>query len=160
MPDATAVDELYLGIGDRIRRIREESGTTQATLAERIGLSRASVANIERGRQHPPIHTAYAIAQAFGLQLFDLLRDDPPHLLKPVPKAPKVPASVGFAIVEMIEAGLLDDCLHVIGRHAAMRSGRLANQRAATEKQIAEINRPQPRLNWPDDSSRPRPRQR
>lgn len=37
-----------------------------------------------------------------------------------------LPASVGFSITQMIELGLLDDCLHAIGAHAAARQGAIA----------------------------------
>ena len=48
-------------------------GLTQEQLAEQIGLSRTSVTNIERGRQHVVLHQIYEIAAALGLNVEALL---------------------------------------------------------------------------------------
>lgn len=50
---------------------------TQAALAAQVGLSRASIANIERGRQSVLLHNALDLASALGLQLPDLLSKAP-----------------------------------------------------------------------------------
>ncbi|OGU23668.1 MAG: hypothetical protein A2580_13340 [Hydrogenophilales bacterium RIFOXYD1_FULL_62_11] len=47
-PDAMTV-RLLKGIGRRIRDSRKDAGLTQAELAERVGLSRATVVRIENG---------------------------------------------------------------------------------------------------------------
>ena len=47
---------------------------TQAQLAARIGISRASIANIERGQQNLSLHQVYRLTQALGLRdVTDLL---------------------------------------------------------------------------------------
>ena len=45
-------DELYSELGRKIRHVRESKQLTQGELAKRLGISRASVVNIEAGRQH------------------------------------------------------------------------------------------------------------
>ena len=55
--------ELYRHLGRQIRGFREAAGLKQEDLAERVGLSRASIANIEGGRQAVPIHILVAMAQ-------------------------------------------------------------------------------------------------
>lgn len=45
----------------------------QEELAARVGISRASLANIERGRQSVLVHHLYAIAKALSLAPADLL---------------------------------------------------------------------------------------
>lgn len=55
---------LYKIIGSRIRNARADLGLNQEELSEKIGISRASVSNIEIGRQQPPLHILYAISQA------------------------------------------------------------------------------------------------
>ena len=71
--------DTYREIGQAIRRHRKGARRTQAQLAAEIGLSRASLANIEAGRQQVLVHYLYVIADALDL--------DSPASLMPVPKA-------------------------------------------------------------------------
>lgn len=64
---------LYRTVGQRIVLRRNELGMTQAELGTRIALSRAAVANIERGHQKLSLHQVYLLAEALGLALSDLL---------------------------------------------------------------------------------------
>ena len=80
VPDQTALTtmteaELYAGIGDMVRAWREERSMTQAELAAHVGLSRASVVNIEAGRQHVPLYTLYRICQCLQTNLVELLAE-------------------------------------------------------------------------------------
>lgn len=71
-------NSLYQEIGKNIRRHRK-GRRTQAQLAAEIGISRASLANIEAGRQQVLVHYLYSIASALDL-------DSPTSLLpEPVP---------------------------------------------------------------------------
>lgn len=69
--------ELYRLVGAEIRRRRECMGKTQDELALRVGLSRASVANLEAGRQAVPLHHLVEIAAALGASAADLLPREP-----------------------------------------------------------------------------------
>lgn len=60
-------DDIYLAVGRRVRRGREAAGLRQDELAERVGLTRTSITNIEKGKQRIQIHTLYAIARALSL---------------------------------------------------------------------------------------------
>jgi transcriptional regulator with XRE-family HTH domain len=51
-------------LGETIKEARESSSMTQAALATMIGLSRASVANIERGEQTVTVPLLFKIADA------------------------------------------------------------------------------------------------
>lgn len=53
-------------VGDRIKRRRKAAGLTQEALAERIGLSKNHLSNIERGRYLPTIETMLLICDALG----------------------------------------------------------------------------------------------
>lgn len=64
---------LYEEVGERIVLRRRELRMTQAELGTRIDLSRAAVANIERGHQKLSLHQVYLLAGALGLALSDLL---------------------------------------------------------------------------------------
>jgi len=54
-------------IGEKIRKIREEKGITAATLAEKCGLSKALINQIEGNLISPPISTLLRIADVYRL---------------------------------------------------------------------------------------------
>ena len=60
------VDWLYREFGRRLRTARRAVGLTQADVAVRVGLSRTSLTNIERGRQHVLLHMLFDLASAVG----------------------------------------------------------------------------------------------
>jgi transcriptional regulator with XRE-family HTH domain len=64
-------DDLYRELGRRIREARELAGErlSQEKLAKRLKLSRASIVNIEAGRQHAPVHLLWQIAEILGTDL-------------------------------------------------------------------------------------------
>lgn len=59
------IQPIYILVGAKIAHMREALGWNQADLARRIGLTRASVANIETGRQRILLHDVETIARAF-----------------------------------------------------------------------------------------------
>jgi transcriptional regulator with XRE-family HTH domain len=69
---------LYLSFGRLVRKHREHAKLTQEALGSRIGLSRTSITNIEKGRQHVALHQLFEIAGALEV---------PPMALLPVQKA-------------------------------------------------------------------------
>ncbi len=72
MPD---IDALYQMIGRRVREGRDRSTQkySQAKLAKVLGISRASVVNIEAGRQHAPLDLLWRIANALDIELVQLI---------------------------------------------------------------------------------------
>ena len=66
-------DALYAHIGTLIKARRKHTKLTQETLSARIGISRASLANIETGRQTLLVHQLYALATVLELSPADLL---------------------------------------------------------------------------------------
>jgi len=69
------VDSLYAEFGSLVRAARRNADLTQAQLADAIGLTRTSVANIEAGRQRAFLETLYRVAGAVGCQPRELLPD-------------------------------------------------------------------------------------
>ncbi len=65
--------DLYAQLGRLVRQHRERLGMSQGTLAEGIALSRASVANIEAGRQQVSLHHVYRLAGTLGVEVTTLL---------------------------------------------------------------------------------------
>lgn len=69
----TALD-VYPLLGRAVAKRREQLQLTQAEVASRIGLTRASLANIETGRQKVLLHHIYLLAEALGLSsILDLV---------------------------------------------------------------------------------------
>lgn len=63
----------YRHVGGQVRRLREDAGMKQDELAARVGLSRASIANVEAGKQAVPLHLFAAITEALGTDVAHLL---------------------------------------------------------------------------------------
>lgn len=109
--DATAaIGQLYASVGRHIRAAREARGYTQAELGQAVGLSRASVANVEAGAQRTPFHVMIAIAQALQVDPEQLLFDaDIPDL------APALPAGTAGLRKRLLAArGEIDNLLDAI----------------------------------------------
>jgi transcriptional regulator with XRE-family HTH domain len=68
-------ESIYRHIGAVVRRGRWKfkPRLTQETLARRVNISRASLANIETGRQSVLVHQLYALAAALDLAPADFL---------------------------------------------------------------------------------------
>lgn len=62
------------GTGKTIRALRKMKGMTQAELAEKVGLQRSSITNIELGNQMLTENTINAIAEALGYTVHLIFR--------------------------------------------------------------------------------------
>lgn len=81
--DPEEIDRFYTNLGERIKRARtRESRFSQETLGKMIGMSRPSVVNIEKGRQHLPLHTLVEIAQLLKVSITDLIPLQSSNLVK------------------------------------------------------------------------------
>ncbi len=67
------LNSLYLNIGQNIREARIKRGYNQETFAQILKLSRASIVNIEKGRQRPTIHLLYDVSKITNVPLKELL---------------------------------------------------------------------------------------
>lgn len=75
-PGSSPVDDqietlLYQLIGERVRARR--GSLTQTDLADRIGIGRTSVTNLELGQQRMPLHYLVRIAEALDCDVRELL---------------------------------------------------------------------------------------
>lgn len=77
--DQAEIDLLYSSFGKLVRmhRVRRRD-MTQERLGQVVGLSRTSITNIEKGRQHVGLHQLCSIAEALSV---------PPSALLPVRSA-------------------------------------------------------------------------
>jgi transcriptional regulator with XRE-family HTH domain len=67
------MSKIYETVGTLIRNAREKKGINQEELARQLKLTRTSVSNFERGRQHIQLHTLYQIAEILEVQIIELL---------------------------------------------------------------------------------------
>jgi transcriptional regulator with XRE-family HTH domain len=66
-------------IGRRVRRLRDHGLWTRSELAERAGVSRPAIANLELGTSDRPRRgTIEKLAKALGVDVEELLADDAP----------------------------------------------------------------------------------
>jgi putative transcriptional regulator len=63
-------------MNNRLRELRAERGWSQATLAERLEISRQSVNAIETGRYDPSLPLAFKIARLFGTKIEEIFQDE------------------------------------------------------------------------------------
>ncbi len=68
-------DEVYARVGAAIRSRRDGAGMTQSVLADRTGLKRTSITNIESGGQAITLHQLLEVARALGTDAGRLLAD-------------------------------------------------------------------------------------
>lgn len=99
-----APEQMYPRFGRRIRDRRRARGMTQEQLGAKIGLSRASVVNIEHGRQQVLLHHVVAMAAATGTSLAELLRPLEPN---PTPRQTSLPKGLDPSLVAVVEGMLL-----------------------------------------------------
>jgi transcriptional regulator with XRE-family HTH domain len=66
-------DEFYRSAGAKIRAARTAVGLSQTLLAERVGLTRSSITNIEAARQRVPLYHFVQICYALNCRFEDLL---------------------------------------------------------------------------------------
>lgn len=75
-----ATDPRYVAFGEAVALRRRKLKLKQADLAARVGMSRASIANIEAGRQNVLLHHAFDIAAALQLSRIDELLPAEPRI--------------------------------------------------------------------------------
>jgi transcriptional regulator with XRE-family HTH domain len=73
VPSPVAPETVYKLLGERLARLREKFGVTQEELGYFAGLTRASIANIEKGRQRVLVHQLYEFAESLHVPLVELL---------------------------------------------------------------------------------------
>jgi transcriptional regulator with XRE-family HTH domain len=95
-----AAQDIYEELGKRIRQYRKGIGRTQEQLAAQVGISRASLANIEAGRQQVLVHHLHAIALALGI--------DSVAMLLPISTPKELSKKSRFSSLPLPETGLTE----------------------------------------------------
>ena len=65
-----------MSIGENTKRIRIEAKLTQEDLAERAGIGRSMLAQIERGTKTMTLPVAAEVAKALNCSIYDLLGEE------------------------------------------------------------------------------------
>ena len=63
--------------GRNLHRLRTAAGLSQAAIAERLGVDRAHISLMERGKQNVTIITLWHLAEALGVRPAALLDEHP-----------------------------------------------------------------------------------
>jgi transcriptional regulator with XRE-family HTH domain len=61
-------------LGTRIRKLREARGWTQFEMSERVGIDRSYLSEVETGKIELCVRNLALIADAFGMEPWELLR--------------------------------------------------------------------------------------
>jgi len=69
------INRFYSVVGENVKKARENAGFNQSEFATLLGLSRASVVNIEKGRQHSPLHVLWDISRHTRVSLASLFEN-------------------------------------------------------------------------------------
>lgn len=69
------MQDIQKRVGANIRALRLKKGFSQDVFAERSGLHRAHVGEIERGEANVTIQTLKIIADTLGVRIVDLVRN-------------------------------------------------------------------------------------
>jgi transcriptional regulator with XRE-family HTH domain len=97
------LDTLYLAFGNLVRLSREQRpDLTQEKLGRLVGLSRTSITNIEKGRQHIALHQLYVLAEALRVRPEALLPSAPDGAASPW-LAEKLPSGTEREITKWAE---------------------------------------------------------
>lgn len=80
--------ELQRKVGARVKAARQAEGLSQEQVAQRVGMARPSIANLEAGRQDMNISRLALVAAAVNLNLADLIRPEDLPELRPLPPPP------------------------------------------------------------------------
>lgn len=68
------IEEIKVGVGQKIREFRKLKNLTQKELAEKAGVSRDGVIKLEKGNLNFSIEFIYKISEVLDINVFDLLK--------------------------------------------------------------------------------------
>jgi len=69
-------NEFLRKFGKNLRRIRQEGKLSQEALSDKAEVPRSQIARIERGEVNPTINTLKRIADALGIDVYQLFQFD------------------------------------------------------------------------------------
>jgi transcriptional regulator with XRE-family HTH domain len=69
-------DQLYMELGDCIKKIREAKGLSQKEVALSCKMDMGNYSRIENGKTDPSFNTVVKIVKALGVELYELFNTD------------------------------------------------------------------------------------
>jgi len=69
-------------LGERVAKLREAAGMTQANLAEEVGVATETISRLERGATIPSVARLDEVAEALGVEMADLFERTPGALAR------------------------------------------------------------------------------
>jgi transcriptional regulator with XRE-family HTH domain len=90
-------------VAANLRRLRGERGLTLAVLADRSGVAKGTVSELERGRGNPTIETLFALAYALDATLADLVEEHQAPTVEVVLAADRPPTPGRFLDVRLLQ---------------------------------------------------------
>ena len=69
------MEVVYLSLGKRIKNLREKKSITQMELADKAGLARSYIGQIESGLKNASLETIVSIANILEVSIEEILKD-------------------------------------------------------------------------------------
>lgn len=70
-----SIDERCVALGLSIKRLREQKGLTQESLAEKADIHTSYIGQIERGLRYPSLKILFKIADALNVKITELFKE-------------------------------------------------------------------------------------
>src|SRR5215211_4076302 len=77
MANQANTDDVLAAVGPRLRAIRRQRETTLAAAAAATGISVSTLSRLEAGRRRPTLELLLPLAQAYGVQIDELVGAPP-----------------------------------------------------------------------------------
>ncbi len=68
------MQDIQKKVGTRVRELRKQKGWSQDVFADKTGLHRAHIGEIERGESNVTLQTLKILADALGVRIGDLVK--------------------------------------------------------------------------------------
>lgn len=100
-----ALDEnsLAVRVGGRLRRLRQDRGLTLAALSRSCGVSVSYLSAVEKGVNHPSLHTLAAITEALGVSIRAVVAEEGQETIRlsAIPRQPSATAAISHPLLTL-----------------------------------------------------------
>lgn len=130
MAKTTTISALTPNFPQKLKDLRQLRGWSQGQLALKIGVEANRVSKYERGVMLPTLELLVRIADAFGVSIDTLLRDEPlsssvglrnPELLKRLELMDELPEDYQQTLISVVEAFIKRYRLEELAKNSVLR---------------------------------------